>query len=962
MKFRLWMTVVSILIFLVGVMPAYASAGALSEWEDRSVVLPDGESLNGVAYGNSMFVAVGSGGTIMTSVNGAVWKSQVSVTDKDLLGIAYGGPSNQGVFVAVGREGTILTSSDGENWNVQASNTDEDLSGITYGGGAFVAVGDNGAVVTSRDGEIENWEPQSLSNIDFSGIAYGAAGMYVAVGSHEYSPSISISNNSKEWNNTKLDHGDQLTGVAYGNGMYVAVGILPDFMGGMIVSSNNGAEWEIKDDIEKPLKAIAYGNGIFLAIGYKTILTSNDGKNWNEQSLGSAEGFRGIAYGNGSYIVVGYDGTILQSTSKYTVTYNGNGSTGGSVPTDNGTYDQGNAVTVLGNTGNLVKTGHTFAGWNAQADGKGTDYAPGASFYMDTGDVTLYAEWIGTNANLSGLTLPGVTLSPAFASETTSYMANVPNGVSAITVTPMVADAANATVTASVYNNGTLTSGPHPLTSGAVSPSLPLSIGSNTVQLVVKAQDGTTTKTYAVTVTRESGSYTPSPSNPDTSGSNPSSNSSSSDSSSGSSSNSATNKADFRVLINGKDQERIATAAMAQENGRNAFTVTVDAAKMVALLAKEADKPVVSVIVTRSADKVTAALSGDVIKMLEEKRGVLEIRTVNGAFKLPAVEIGIDRLSEQIDGNTKLADVAVQLSVAKGDTAKTALLDTAAKQGRFSVVGAPVEMAVTASYTGKSAKADKFSSYAEWSIPLPDGMYGSKMTTAVKLNETGTVYHVPTRLAAHDGEYFAVVNSLTNGTFALIGRPVAFADVEGHWAKDAVNEMASRTVVNGDNGRYNPDAAITRAEFAAITVRALGLDDNGAGENAAFTDVLSSDWYAGAVAKAREYGIVNGYEDGTFRPMQTISREEAMAMIVRSMKVTGLATGLGGEEINAVLSGFRDGAAVSAWAREPVAAAVKNGLVQGSAAGLLPKNEITRAETAAMVQRLLIKAKLIDKK
>ena len=78
----------------------------------------------------------------------------------------------------------------------------------------------------------------------------------------------------------------------------------------------------------------------------------------------------------------------------YTVTYNGNGSTGGSVPTDNTHYanDGTGTVTVLGNTGNLERTGYAFIGWNTQADGLGTDYTPGATFIISD-NTTLYAKW-----------------------------------------------------------------------------------------------------------------------------------------------------------------------------------------------------------------------------------------------------------------------------------------------------------------------------------------------------------------------------------------------------------------------------------------------------------------------------------------------------------------------------------------------------------------------------------------
>lgn len=74
------------------------------------------------------------------------------------------------------------------------------------------------------------------------------------------------------------------------------------------------------------------------------------------------------------------------------VTYNGNDNTGGTVPTDSTPYASGALVTVLGNTGSLVKTGYTFDGWNTKADGTGTAYAAGAQFTI-TADTTFYAKW-----------------------------------------------------------------------------------------------------------------------------------------------------------------------------------------------------------------------------------------------------------------------------------------------------------------------------------------------------------------------------------------------------------------------------------------------------------------------------------------------------------------------------------------------------------------------------------------
>jgi uncharacterized delta-60 repeat protein/uncharacterized repeat protein (TIGR02543 family) len=81
-----------------------------------------------------------------------------------------------------------------------------------------------------------------------------------------------------------------------------------------------------------------------------------------------------------------------------TVKYDGNGATGGSVPEDGTEYAEGATVTVLGNTGALVKTGFTFIGWNTRADGSGATYSGGQTFVMGSADVTLYATWAASGS------------------------------------------------------------------------------------------------------------------------------------------------------------------------------------------------------------------------------------------------------------------------------------------------------------------------------------------------------------------------------------------------------------------------------------------------------------------------------------------------------------------------------------------------------------------------------------
>jgi gliding motility-associated-like protein len=113
---------------------------------------------------------------------------------------------------------------------------------------------------------------------------------------------------------------------------------------------------------------------------------------------------------------------------------------------------------------------------------------------ISTATVSIKVVSPSSNANLANLQLNTATLSPTFASATTTYTASVPNATSSITVTPTTSDS-----TATVMVNGNTTP------SGSPSASIPLSVGSNTITVLVTAADGVTTKTYTITVTRLQG-------------------------------------------------------------------------------------------------------------------------------------------------------------------------------------------------------------------------------------------------------------------------------------------------------------------------------------------------------------------------------------------------------------------------------------------------------------------------
>jgi hypothetical protein len=270
-----------------------------------------------------------------------------------------------------------------------------------------------------------------------------------------------------------------------------------------------------------------------------------------------------------------------------------------------------------------------------------------------------------------------------------------------------------------------------------------------------------------------------------------------------------------------------------------------------------------------------------------------------------------------------------------------------------------VDYTVTCSYGGHTVNVSSFNTYVERTVAIPDGVDPSKITTGIVVNPDGTIHHVPTRVTVIGGKYYAVINSLTNSTYSVIWNPIAFSDMKNHWAKASVNNMGARMVVNGvGSGNYEPDRNMTRAEFAAVMVRALGLEpEKGA---SGFSDIASTEWYCGYVKTAAAYGIIKGYSDTVFGPNDTITREQAMTMIARAMKITGLNGNLIESETSKLIGAYADGKTISDYADDSIATCLKTGVVSGRGNNTLaPKAHVTRAEVAAMIERLLQKSNLI---
>lgn len=186
---------------------------------------------------------------------------------------------------------------------------------------------------------------------------------------------------------------------------------------------------------------------------------------------------------------------------------------------------------------------------------------------------------------------------------------------------------------------------------------------------------------------------------------------------------------------------------------------------------------------------------------------------------------------------------------------------------------------------------------------------------------------------------------------------ISFSDMSSHKNKKAVEELASRGIINGmGNGEFCPDNTMTRAEFATIVVKSLGLVPTATKE---FSDVSADKWYAGYVGTASKYGIVSGVGDGKFNPAGTITKQEAAAMITRAAKLCGMDTERNQVAVRDTLAQFPDYVSVSEWARSSVAFCYSEDIFDQKDSNVLPKEKITRGEIAQTVYNLLGKSNLI---
>lgn len=172
------------------------------------------------------------------------------------------------------------------------------------------------------------------------------------------------------------------------------------------------------------------------------------------------------------------------------------------------------------------------------------------------------------------------------------------------------------------------------------------------------------------------------------------------------------------------------------------------------------------------------------------------------------------------------------------------------------------------------------------------------------------------------------------------------ADTKGHWAQQYIGILQQRGTIGGfPDGSFKPDQGITRSQFAAIAVKALGLPQGG--REVEFRDLPKTHWAYKAICSASDAGLVGGFPDGSFRPEDKLTRAQALVILAKALNK--------GSNDTTVLDKYKDGTSVAAWAAPSVAKAASAGIIVNhpDPYAIRPADLATRAEVAALTYQTM---------
>jgi hypothetical protein len=394
------------------------------------------------------------------------------------------------------------------------------------------------------------------------------------------------------------------------------------------------------------------------------------------------------------------------------------------------------------------------------------------------------------------------------------------------------------------------------------------------------------------------------------------------------------------------------------ENGRKGEKITLQADTLIDI-EKGVQGSRLAITSTGNVDEVRVEVPSAILQKAKEKSMLLGFNSQIGNYTLPLSSLNIDGIAAELGVKPEEISLNIVISQVTEDVKNKLGVKVQAGQ---QMLTDPVEFRVELNApNGKKVEYKSFgTAYVEREIPL-NGAFNINQATGVVWNEAkGKFLPLPTRFETKDGKNIAVILNRSNSLYTVLQSGKTFADIKGHWAQGDIELLASKMLINGKSETaYVPGSNITRAEFAALLVRALGLQE-GVLKEGQFKDVAGTAWYAGSVAAATNENIIKGYDGKLFKPNENITREEMAVMISRASRVAGKDVVLSGGEQEQQVALFKDKQKISSWAVQDVALAVKAGIINGMPGGnFAPQTNADRAQSAVILKRFLTYANFI---
>lgn len=369
-------------------------------------------------------------------------------------------------------------------------------------------------------------------------------------------------------------------------------------------------------------------------------------------------------------------------------------------------------------------------------------------------------------------------------------------------------------------------------------------------------------------------------------------------------------------------------------------------------LTLDLDEGISNVAVSLTANSINALKSNS-------KESAVVIKSELAEYELPTAVIDLENLKEELGTD----DININVIIKQPSMKTVEKMKKNAKEGKLEIISEPIEFKIEATAGDKKVEINEFkTNYVVRKIPLSNDVDLDTAVGVVYDEATGTYVHAPTKFVIDEnGNLVAHIKRKGNSLYTVISNKKTFDDIKNNWAKENIELLASKLIINGINeNEFAPDNDITRAEFAALLVRALGLNTQKVVENK-FNDISEETWYYNAVNIAAEEGIVTGYGDGLskiFRPNDTITREEMAAMIVRALRVADKEKDIDELDMYTILNKLSDKDDLGEWSQKSISIAIREGIITGRTSDIFaPKENATRAEAATVIIRML---RLVD--